>query len=176
MTAIPTHIPEDVEILDLGYNRIPSLPMEGFSSLSRLKNLHLDAYDNLTTLEELNLQYNNITKLEDFSFSSLSQLKILYLSGNSISVISSEAFHNVTSLEELRLQYNDITTLEAYVFSSLSQMKHLYLHVSQPMPETQPNMIERDGEQGTKSTTMSARAGVMFGVFTGGILFGFGLV
>ncbi|XP_070558001.1 insulin-like growth factor-binding protein complex acid labile subunit [Ptychodera flava] len=138
LTALPLGIKAETVNLDLSYNDITTLLPEAFSSLSRLKYLHLKnnaisvissrAFHGLISLEKLYIDYNDVITLPENVFSSLSRLKYLYLGKNAISVISSGAFHGLTSLEKLYLDYNDVITLPENVFSSLTRLKHLYLN------------------------------------------------
>jgi Leucine-rich repeat (LRR) protein len=97
-----------LELLDLGFNCLESVPASNLRSAVFLK--HLD------------LSNNRISALKDLEFMNLPELKEVRLSDNRISQLSSRAFVNVPSLTHLYLRGNELTVVDPNVLQSF---KHL---------------------------------------------------
>lgn len=92
----------DVQSLDMSNNQISVLPINGFSSLKRLR--------------VLNLSSNAISMVADEALHGLRSLESLDLSGNKIVALPPAMFRDATkSLKELRLQNNSISALPGLV-------------------------------------------------------------
>lgn len=92
----------DVQSLDMSNNQISMLPINGFSSLKRLR--------------VLNLSSNAISMVVDEALHGLRSLESLDLSGNKIVALPPAMFRDATkSLKELRLQNNSISALPGLV-------------------------------------------------------------
>ncbi|XP_011871145.1 PREDICTED: protein toll [Vollenhovia emeryi] len=92
----------DVQSLDMSNNQISVLPVNGFSSLKRLR--------------VLNLSSNVISKVVDEALHGLRSLESLDLSGNKIVALPAAMFQDAAkSLKELRLQNNSISALPGIV-------------------------------------------------------------
>ncbi|KAL0104117.1 hypothetical protein PUN28_017075 [Cardiocondyla obscurior] len=92
----------DVQSLDMSNNQISKLPINGFSSLKRLR--------------VLNLSSNAIAAVVDEALHGLRSLESLDLSGNKIVALPTAVFRDATkSLKELRLQNNSISALHGLV-------------------------------------------------------------
>lgn len=103
----------DVQSLDISNNQISVLPINGFSSLKRLR--------------VLNLSNNVISMVADEALHGLRSLESLDLSGNKIVALSPAMFRDATkSLKELRLQNNSISALPGLV-TNMNQLVTLDL-------------------------------------------------
>ncbi|XP_071565560.1 toll-like receptor 6 [Temnothorax nylanderi] len=92
----------DVQSLDMSNNQISVLPINGFSSLKRLR--------------VLNLSSNAISMVADEALHGLRSLESLDLSGNKIVALPAALFRDATkSLKELILQNNSISALPGLV-------------------------------------------------------------
>ncbi|XP_077279721.1 toll-like receptor 6 [Temnothorax americanus] len=92
----------DVQSLDMSNNQISVLPINGFSSLKRLR--------------VLNLSSNAISMVADEALHGLRSLESLDLSGNKIVALPAALFRDSTkSLKELILQNNSISALPGLV-------------------------------------------------------------
>ncbi|KAL6267916.1 hypothetical protein P5V15_000984 [Pogonomyrmex californicus] len=101
-TPAPLPCSLDVQSLDVSNNQISVLPMNGFSSLKRLR--------------VLNLSSNAISMVADDALHGLRSLESLDLSGNKIVALPMALFRDATkSLKELRLQNNSIRALAGLV-------------------------------------------------------------
>lgn len=100
-TARPT-CSLDVQSLDMSNNQISVMPINGFSSLKRLR--------------VLNLSSNAISMVADEALHGLRSLESLDLSGNKIVALPAALLRDATkSLKELRLQNNSISALPGIV-------------------------------------------------------------
>jgi len=108
---------KNLEILDLSYNSIVSLP-KGISGLKNLRELDLHSNDlisipeeigNLKNLRELRISFNELTSLPE-SIGNLVNLNILYIPYNKIINIP-ESIGNLSNLERLTLNNNQISEI-----------------------------------------------------------------
>jgi len=104
---------QELEELDMSYNRIPFLSKTGVASL---KNLH-----------SLFLQHNLITEVAEISLSALSKLRVIDLSSNYLKSLPSRLFHDSQELRELHLQNNSLSKLNSGLFTGLSKLVILNL-------------------------------------------------
>ncbi|XP_071825037.1 uncharacterized protein [Apostichopus japonicus] len=111
---VPRNIPANATFLYIIETAITEIPVEAFW--------------NLTHLEELNLERNKITKIPEQAFFNLALLKLLDLKRNMINVLSPEVFSRLTSLTKLRLEGNQLKALHCNLFSKLTNLKSLYLN------------------------------------------------
>jgi len=104
----------DVQSLDVSNNQISVLPINGFSSLKRLR--------------VLNLSSNAISMIADEALHGLRSLESLDLSGNKIVALPTAMFRDATkSLKELRLQNNSIGVLLPGLMADMNQLVTLDL-------------------------------------------------
>lgn len=92
LNIIPRNLPEDVIHLQLAGNKIKSLKMSTFSTLTKLKSL--------------DLQRNSITNIEPDAFEGLDNLETLLLQHNQLKFISEEIFIPIPKLQYLRIYGN----------------------------------------------------------------------
>ncbi|XP_066517495.1 toll-like receptor 13 [Hoplias malabaricus] len=111
--AIPLHVPEQTEALDLSNNRLQGINNRDLIHLSKLRHL--------------NVSHNQILDIEVGAFRSLSALQDLNLASNNLTGISEGSFENLFNLTMLRLDENQITNIVASVFTPLSSLVMLNL-------------------------------------------------
>lgn len=132
--------PLDVQTVDVSWNRIVSIPSNGFGSLRRLTELRLAGNEisvindrplgGLTNLEILDLSCNNIVSLPMNMFKDVTDsVKQIYLQNNSISALSPGLFVNLYQLTLLDLSYNHLTSIwiDANTFTGLIRLVMLNL-------------------------------------------------
>ncbi|XP_056006931.1 leucine-rich repeat-containing protein 15-like [Ostrea edulis] len=137
LTGVPTDIPTDTCYLDLGNNKITTLPSGIFDALKSLQELFLQGnkittlltgtFDALSSLQTLDLKWNKISTLPIGIFDALTSLRYLDLRWNKISTLPIGIFDALTSLRYLLLQGNGITTLLTGTFDALTSLQTLYL-------------------------------------------------
>lgn len=93
------HGMENLEMLDLGQNKLNELPERVFEHLTSLRNLDLSS--------------NQIKHISEESFQGMELLERLYLYNNHIETIHPAAFDGLENLLELKLQNNQLTSLPA---------------------------------------------------------------
>lgn len=99
---------QELQELDLSYNRIQLLSETGVASLKNLRALYL--------------HHNQISQVAELSLSALSRLAVIDLSHNQLSALPARAFRELTELRQLYLQNNSLTVLPPELFASLSKL------------------------------------------------------
>jgi Leucine-rich repeat (LRR) protein len=129
-----------LQILDLGANRLASLPAHVFRDLTSLEQLKLDVnsisnisqgtFSTLSSLTSLELGSNLITGLLNNTFFGLSSLKELSIDNNRLAAIPiSAVFEGLNSLSRLRLSGNNFGYIHESAFSgALSRLENLDLY------------------------------------------------
>ncbi|KAL1110407.1 hypothetical protein AAG570_007938 [Ranatra chinensis] len=161
--AVPDSLDSDMQVLDLSGNDIPYLTEDAFKSVGLLnlqkiylksagiRELHRDAFEDLTILVEVDLSDNAIRTLHKDTFSGNDRLKLLNLNGNPLTelresqfpvlphlkflelqncqleTIHEDAFVHLTALESLRLNGNKLKRLSEAVFVPVTKLKTLSL-------------------------------------------------
>lgn len=132
--------PLDVRTVDVSWNRIASLPSNGFGSLRRLTELRLAGNEismvndtplgGLASLEILDVSSNNIVSLPANMFKDVAEsIKQIYAQNNSIGALPTNIFLNLYQLTSLDLSYNQLTSahIDANTFSGLIRLVTLNL-------------------------------------------------
>ena len=132
---------KNLEAIDLGLNKLTSIPSNAFAGLTKLVELvlivnNLEAVDSLwfqdlQKLEKLNLFANNIKTLEDNVFNNLKNLKNLNLRENDITTISGSVFAENLNLEIINLDGNKIFKIDVIAFRPLKHLRELHLNNNQ---------------------------------------------
>lgn len=104
---------QELQELDLSYNRISFLSETGVASLKNLRALFL--------------HHNQISRVAELSLSALSKLSLIDLSNNQLSEINARTFRDSTELRQLFLNNNSLTQLPHEVFKGLSKLLVLNL-------------------------------------------------
>lgn len=131
-----------LEILDLAYTEIESIPLNAFKDLINLKEIDLSGNrftmvpESLRyvgeTLEYLSFNNNPIVELNDDSFIGLSNLKVLEVAENEdLEEVKSNTFTPLTSLKTLHLCHNEMLRYISHnafrVMKNLWTLKEVYL-------------------------------------------------
>ncbi|XP_028303082.1 leucine-rich repeats and immunoglobulin-like domains protein 1 isoform X2 [Gouania willdenowi] len=112
LTSAPLDLPVRTVSLNLGHNKLSSIPPEAFA--------------NLPNLRELRLDHNDLTSIPDLG-QAASKIVSLYLHHNRIRVIDGRRSRELVSVETLDLSNNDITELRGPCFPAGLQIRDLYL-------------------------------------------------
>ncbi|XP_074448414.1 immunoglobulin superfamily member 10 isoform X1 [Larus michahellis] len=144
-TAIPPHIPPNVERINLGYNSLLKLTETDFSGLEKLELLMLHSneintipdkvFSDLYSLQVLKMSYNKVRVLQQDVFYGLKSLVRLHMDHNKIEFVNPNVFYGLTSLRLVHLEGNLLKQLHPDTFVTLrysqifkiSFMKHIYL-------------------------------------------------
>ncbi|XP_062988138.1 immunoglobulin superfamily member 10 [Elgaria multicarinata webbii] len=113
LTTIPTHIPPNVERINLGYNSLVKLNETDFSGLKKL--------------ELLMLHSNQIRTIQDRTFSDLHDLQVLKMSYNKVKVVQADTFHGLSGLVRLHMDHNQIEFVNPKAFYGLTSLKLVHL-------------------------------------------------
>ncbi|KAJ6653510.1 hypothetical protein lerEdw1_009182, partial [Lerista edwardsae] len=125
---------QQLEELDLSFNRLRRLPEEALGRLQQLRTLDVDHNQlpsfprvllELAALEELDCSGNRLLQALPEGISSLRRLKILWLSGTGLATLP-EGLCQLGALESLMLDGNHLRALPAG-FGSLQRLKMLNL-------------------------------------------------
>uniref|UniRef100_A0A8C3SZ32 Immunoglobulin superfamily member 10 n=1 Tax=Chelydra serpentina TaxID=8475 RepID=A0A8C3SZ32_CHESE len=145
LTAIPPHIPQNVERINLGYNSLVKLTETDFSGLEKLELLMLHSneihtipdktFTDLNALQVLKMSYNKVRILQKDTFHGLKSLVRLHVDHNQIEFVHPEVFYGLTSLRLVHLEGNLLKQLHPDAFVTLryiqifktSSIKHIYL-------------------------------------------------
>uniref|UniRef100_A0A674I757 Immunoglobulin superfamily member 10 n=1 Tax=Terrapene triunguis TaxID=2587831 RepID=A0A674I757_9SAUR len=145
LSAIPPHIPQNVERINLGYNSLVKLTETDFSGLEKLELLMLHSneihtipdktFTDLNALQVLKMSYNKVRILQKDTFHGLKSLVRLHMDHNQIEFIHPEVFYGLTSLRLVHLEGNLLKQLHPDAFVTLcyiqifktSSIKHIYL-------------------------------------------------
>ena len=130
----------DIQVLDASWNHFVLMPTNGFSTIRRLRELHLHdneismvadrALGGLKALEVFDLSNNKVVALPPELFGdSASVIKEIYLQNNSISVLAPGLFANLGHLLSLDLSRNQLTSawINSGTFSGLIRLVLLNL-------------------------------------------------
>ncbi|RUS77947.1 hypothetical protein EGW08_014293, partial [Elysia chlorotica] len=158
LSSIPTEqFPVGIQVYDLSYNNIESLPSHAFFRYSSLKELHLhhnlifeinsQAFVGLSNLELLDLSANRLKKTKIFQ--PLSKLESLDLSSNTIRVLWRSVFDGLNQLKTLRISHNPISLFCADV-SNMNKLQYFMAADTSLtyLPEVVRNAISRRLEMG----------------------------
>ena len=131
----------DFAYLDLGNNKLASLPEHLFARLNNLQELCLYAnqlvhlprhiFEGLNNLQELGLANNRLVYLPADQFASLNNLRLLILGGNQLVNLPEHLFDNLNHLQELNLGENCLKDLPEALFKSLNNLQVLWLDNNQ---------------------------------------------
>lgn len=139
LTSIPKNLSNEVQILDLSYNRILELKKDAFRSVG-LINLHKliahkcsiekvdkDAFHGLEILIELDLSYNNIHVLNPATFRDPFRLRKIYLNHNQIQRLQNGLFNNMSFLQTVEFNGCLIEEIEPNTFHKIPKLNSLGL-------------------------------------------------
>lgn len=125
---------DNLEIFDVSWNKLGSLPNGVFDACSNIKQLNLgynqlrtldrNIFASLKNLQTIGLESNGLTK---FDFEGLHELRSLALQGNLVNVLSREMFHNMGNVQTLILTNNGISYIDKEILSPLKSINSLLL-------------------------------------------------
>ncbi|XP_074029651.1 uncharacterized protein [Leptinotarsa decemlineata] len=129
----------DVQILDLSYNKIRSITPESFSNLTHLRILYLN--DNsisvvesgsfgLDSIEVIKLCSNEITEIRTMTFNGNTNLREIILLDNPLVAIETNAFKSLPALEIIDLGNMKITSIQPQAFNNLQNLGVVYLNAN----------------------------------------------
>lgn len=139
LTAIPTTLSTEVQVLVLNENRITYLNREEFTTLglinlqriylkkSGVTYMHRDAFKNLKILVEIDLSENGIETLDKYTFNGNDRLRILYLNGNPLKILQAHQFPVLPHLRSLDLHNCQINSIDPLAFANLELLELLNL-------------------------------------------------
>lgn len=139
LTAIPTTLSTEIQVLLLNENRIANLNREEFTTLglvnlqriylkkSGITQIHRDAFRNLKILVEIDLSENAIEQLDKNTFNGNDRLRILYLYGNPLKTLMAYQFPVLPHLRSLDLHNCQINSIDPLAFANLELLESLNL-------------------------------------------------
>lgn len=139
LTAIPTTLSTEVQVLVLNENHIAQLNREEFTTLglvnlqriylkkSGVTSVHRDAFKNLKILVEIDLSENAIETLDKNTFNGNDRLRILYLNGNPLKMLMAYQFPVLPHLRSLDLHNCQINSIDPLAFANLELLELLNL-------------------------------------------------
>lgn len=139
LTAIPTTLSTEVQVLVLNENKIAYLNREEFTTLglvnlqriylkkSGVTYVHYDAFKNLKILVEIDLSENSIETLDKNTFNGNDRLRILYLNGNPLKMLMAYQFPVLPHLRSLDLHDCQINNIDPLAFANLELLELLNL-------------------------------------------------
>ncbi|GAB0089832.1 Leucine-rich repeat [Sergentomyia squamirostris] len=139
LTAVPTELSSELQVLDLSQNTIPEVRREEFSDASlqnvhklfmrncTLQDVHRDALKGLMILIELDFSNNLIRTLPVGVFSGLIKLRTILLNNNQIEVLEDRLFENLNFLYRIELKNNHIRTIGLNTFVNVPVLLQIYL-------------------------------------------------
>ncbi|XP_071452934.1 uncharacterized protein [Hetaerina americana] len=138
-TAVPATLNADIQVLDLAGNDVPILPRDAFRSVGLLnlqrvfargagiREVHRDAFRDLTILVEVDLSDNRITTLHPETFSGNDRLRVLTLNGNPITELQRIQFPSLPHLRTLEMKHCHLENVHRDAFVSLVALETLNL-------------------------------------------------
>ena len=125
----------NMQVLDLSYNIIESIPKFSFEGLVRLRKLLLDgnnvfnvfthSFNGLRQLPNLILHKTTLTRLTFKTFVGLSNLDVLNITSNKIEEIENGAFEGLSTLKILDIRGNRITKFSADIFKGIDNLEKI---------------------------------------------------
>ena len=126
-----------LEVLELGGNKISSIPPDAFVGLHKLIRLELSQnklslvnkewFRDMGNLERLDLSFNELEEIPEDSLAALTKLKRLNLNSNNIEIVSRKTFQHNEQLQFIDLNLNEIKQIQVGTFAHLSQLTQLDL-------------------------------------------------
>ncbi|CAH0560294.1 unnamed protein product [Brassicogethes aeneus] len=142
MSQIPP-LDEDIQVLDLSGNSIAALANAEFLSIgllnlqriflsdTGLREVHQNAFKDLTILVEIDLSNNQIGQLHPLTFTGNVRLRILVLTGNPLNQLVAEQFPVLPHLRTLELESCQLVNVNKKAFIHLSNLELLNLKSNQ---------------------------------------------
>lgn len=133
-----------LETLDLGFNKLEVITDNAICHLSSLKSLNLTHNDLKSIisftknssnsqkfcandLAELDVSMNRISVVSKNDIQNFKSLRVIRLAHNNLSSLDSTMFANFAKLQIIDLSYNDLMTVPALLFQDSPDVRELYL-------------------------------------------------
>ena len=127
-----------LRLLDLSFNRIPTLYQGIFANLTRvtrlvlfansLKNIEPEHFTHMKDLRSIDLDYNEIISINEGKSRWANNLQSLSLSGNSLTTLDSYAFYGLENLTYIDLEENfELSVIDITAFTGLVNLKEIRL-------------------------------------------------
>ncbi|KAM8880205.1 toll-like receptor 3 isoform 2-T2 [Spinachia spinachia] len=110
LTAVPSHLPENITSLDVSHNRLKAIPPASLAPYPGLRHL--------------NVGYNSITRLERGLCQTLPLLQTLNMEHNVVHVLEKEDMSHCTNLTRLSMASNKLK-IQGEPFSALQSLRVL---------------------------------------------------
>lgn len=139
LSEIFNYIP-NLEILELGDNKLKEIDVNTFKPLKALKMLNMwgnkftefksNIFDNLVSLNSLDVSSNHLNTLPNDIFAKLVNLKLLHLAWNNFSSLPEGLLQHNVKLNKVKLSNNRISmkTLPNGLFANLKNLKEIELN------------------------------------------------
>lgn len=138
-TAIPDTLDAEMQVLDLSGNTITRLVKDTFKTAglinlqriflrsAKIREVHRDAFYELTILIEVDLSDNELTNLHPDTFHGNGRLRVLYLSGNPLRRLAQAQFPTLPHLRTLELEGCQLESVHRDAFVNLNALESLNL-------------------------------------------------
>lgn len=110
LSALPTGLDEELQVLNLTHNLIQALPERAFQGAK------------LVNVQKLYLSHCELSRIDDSALFKVTNLIELDLSDNKLSTVPTAALANTRNLRTLLLNRNPITVLADLAFSDLNEL------------------------------------------------------
>ncbi|XP_020716866.1 uncharacterized protein LOC101453839 [Ceratitis capitata] len=139
LNAVPENLSNEVQVLDLSFNRVAILEQNAFLNAD-LHNLHklfmrnaslqqIDprTFTQLEILIEVDLSNNLLRNLQANVFARLIKVRAIVLNGNLLESLSDGVFQNLKYLHKVELKYNRLTRIGQQSFNNVPLLSQIYL-------------------------------------------------
>ncbi|XP_053950833.1 uncharacterized protein LOC128858506 [Anastrepha ludens] len=139
LNAVPENLSNEVQVLDLSFNRVAILEQNAFLNAD-LHNLHklfmrnatlqqIDprTFTQLEILIELDLSNNLLRTLQANVFSRLVKVRSIVLNGNLLESLADGVFQNLKFLHKVELKHNRLVRIGQQAFGNVPLLSQIYL-------------------------------------------------
>lgn len=139
LSAVPENLSNEVQVLDLSFNRVAILEQNAFLNAD-LHNLHklfmrnaslqqIDprTFTQLEILIEVDLSNNLLRNLQANVFARLVKVRAIVLNGNLLEALSDGVFQNLKYLHKVELKHNRLIRIGQQAFSNVPLLSQIYL-------------------------------------------------
>ncbi|XP_054088115.1 uncharacterized protein LOC105215508 [Zeugodacus cucurbitae] len=139
LSAVPENLSNEVQVLDLSFNRVAILEQNAFLNAD-LHNLHklfmrnaslqqIDprTFTQLEILIEVDLSNNLLRNLQANVFARLVKVRAIVLNGNLLETLSDGVFQNLKYLHKVELKHNRLMRIGQQAFGNVPLLSQIYL-------------------------------------------------
>ncbi|XP_018798587.1 PREDICTED: uncharacterized protein LOC108974921 [Bactrocera latifrons] len=139
LNAVPENLSNEVQVLDLSFNRVAILEQNAFLNAD-LHNLHklfirnaslqqIDArtFTQLEILIEVDFSNNLLRNLQANVFARLVKVRAIVLNGNLLETLSDGVFQNLKYLHKVELKHNRLMRIGQQAFNNVPLLSQIYL-------------------------------------------------